>query len=363
MNNIIHVQPALPKYRHDFFERLSRVYNSKMKVYYSLGALGALTAPVQFEWAFARLAIKPLPGGLSWQPGVAMLSIKKNDILVLSGNPRQLSTLILLFRAKACGAHVVWWGHYWSSTSQRWRQILRFVPMALADALLFYTDDEVKAFHNDSAAPRKKRPISALNNGINIDPILDVRQEYDASKRESAVMFIGRLTKKANLSLLFYALFELGSIAPDIYIVGDGEEKTHLKSIAKDLGVGDKIHWCGALTDESDISVIANRCKAFVYPGEVGLSLIHAMAYGLPAIVHNDRRLHMPEIAAFKDGESGRTFSHNNSSSLTEVIENILVNDEKLNSYSLVARRIVQNDYNTENMANRFLKLVTEMSG
>ena len=32
-------------------------------------------------------------------------------------------------------------------------------------------------------------------------------------------------------------------------------------------------------------------------PGAVGLSLIHAMAYGLPCLVHSNRLQHMPEIA------------------------------------------------------------------
>ena len=43
--------------------------------------------------------------------------------------------------------------------------------------------------------------------------------------------------------------------------------------------------------------------RIFVYPGEVGLSLIHAMAYGLPCLVHSDRLKHMPEISISKGNE------------------------------------------------------------
>lgn len=63
--------------------------------------------------------------------------LEAGDVLVLPGNPRNLSSLILLVRGKFNGATIVWWGHYWSSTSRRWRQVLRSLVMAFADVILF----------------------------------------------------------------------------------------------------------------------------------------------------------------------------------------------------------------------------------
>ena len=42
---------------------------------------------------------------------------------------------------------------------------------------LFYTDEEVTAYKN-SNGKNDRRPISALNNGINIDPIKNLRTPY-----------------------------------------------------------------------------------------------------------------------------------------------------------------------------------------
>lgn len=141
MASIIHVQPALPAYRLDFFERLRLRYGIEVEVYYTAGSLGILTESSKPEWATTVGPIRSLPGGFEWQSGVAGVPIKRGDIVVLSGNPRQLSTLVVLLRARVLGARVIWWGHYWSSTSRRWRQVLRYLPMVLADALLFYTDE------------------------------------------------------------------------------------------------------------------------------------------------------------------------------------------------------------------------------
>ena len=93
MNNIIYVQPALPRYRLDFFERLHVIYAERMQVYYSPGSLGVLTENVEMNWAVAAGPLRRILGGMVWQVGVVQVPIRRNDIIVLSGNPRQISTL------------------------------------------------------------------------------------------------------------------------------------------------------------------------------------------------------------------------------------------------------------------------------
>ena len=358
---IIHVQPALPRYRMDFFARLSQHFGSRMEVFYSPGSLGALTMPVEVEWAHAVGPMRRLPFGLVWQPDVASIPLKDADILVLSGNPRQLSSLVLMARAKLAGAKVVWWGHYWSSTSRRWRQLLRYIPMALADALLFYTDQEIADFENEGFSCTTSKPIHALNNGLDLEPILRLRKFYHADQRENALLFVGRLTAKAQLWLGLEALQQLGEEAPTLHVIGEGSEKGYLIKLSEDLGLTDKVVWHGTITNEASIADVANRCRGFVYPGEVGLSLIHAMGYGLPAVVHDQKRRHMPEIAAFRDGLTGLSFQHGSASSLAKAIHSFLTNDDLLNGFSAHTKTIVGPEFSTAGMAKRFVYLVEQM--
>ena|SRR5690554_2049778 len=361
--NIIFVQPALPSYRIDFFDRLYENFESKLKVYFSAGQLGALTSSVDRPWAFQVGRIRPLLGGLSWQCGVAGIPLRREDVLVLSGNPRHLSTLVLLARAKLLNIKIIWWGHYWSSTSRRWRQVMRFLPMALVDANLFYTDDEVQSYRNDRFALGKGNLVAALNNGLDDKEINFRRKDYASADRERALLFVGRLTPKANLGLAIRALANLGAKAPSLYIVGSGEEEYSLKSLADSLGVSDAVHFYGASTDEEFISTVANKCRAFLYPGEVGLSLIHAMAYGLPAIVHSQRRSHMPEIAAFDDGVTGLSFSMDNADSLAAVISENIDNFDLLDRLSYNSKLKVANSFTTKSMSVRFCQLVEALDG
>ncbi|PTR11624.1 glycosyltransferase family 4 protein [Cereibacter azotoformans] len=362
MTVILHIQPALPRYRIDFFERLSQRYGPTMKVIYSPGSLGALTRPVSAKWAIAVGPMQRLAGGLVWQPGVAGLAVGRGDIIVLSGNPRQISTMVLLVRAKLNGARVVWWGHYWSSTSRRWRQLLRHLPMAVADAILFYTDNEVDAFLAEPIPTRDRRIVAALNNGINVEEIRNLRQPFIAAERENALLFIGRLSAKAELELGLQALALLRDKAPVLHVIGDGDLRTVLQVQARKLGLGESIVWHGALVDEARIAEVANRCLAFMYPGEVGLSLIHAMAYTLPAIVHDEPRRHMPEIAAFRAGETGLSFARGDACSLARMIQTMLPDGGRLEQFAAAAAGIVGPSFTTEDMADRFEALITRMT-
>lgn len=364
MKKIIFVQPALPKYRLDFFKRLSIEYNENLRVYFSLSfALKSLEVTETHNWAFELNPIYVLSylAYLEWQPNIIGLKVNKGDILILSGNPRQISTLVLLLKAKLKGVKVIWWGQYWSSTSRRWRQLLRFIPMSLADALIFYTDTEIESFKTDTLAFGKKKPIAALNNGIDITEIKRFKAKYKADERSLSLLFIGRLTEKCKLNLAFEALHRLGSNSPTLHIIGSGQEQKALLKLSEKLNITKYIYWYGTLTDEVEISKIANNCKVFLYPGEVGLSLIHAMAYGLPAIVHNDKRYHMPEIAAFTKNVTGTDFKMNDVDSLCQSLSLILSNNNKLNYYSKKSYDIIEKNFNTEVMAKRFTCLITEL--
>lgn len=232
--------------------------------------------------------------------------------------------------------------------------------MRLSDAVLFYTDREIDEYRS-TLRRDDTRPIGALNNGLNVEPIRAVRTVYDARGRDNAVLFIGRITEKANLGLLLKALTypELADVT--LHVVGSGPEEGNARDEASALAINDRVVWHGGTTDEVCISRVANRCRVMVYPGEVGLSLIHGMAYGLPAIIHSDRWKHMPEVAAFRDGFNGASFEKEDHASLARVIREALENPDTLNAWSRNCVQTTEEDFNTASMARRFQDLITEL--
>jgi glycosyltransferase involved in cell wall biosynthesis len=358
---VIVFQPALPKYRLDFFSRLADRLGSGFAVYFSPTDMGVLTDPSgQFRWAKRLLPIRQLFPGAEWQPGVAGFPVGKSDIVVVSGSPRNLSNMFMLAKAKLRGAKTVWWGQYWSSTSRKHTFLIRRLLMKLSDAILLYTDHEVAEYQMAHGSSRK--PIVGLNNGIEIDEVARLRKPYIAKERGRRIFFVGRLTEKAELSLLLQAMAEPRLAAVRLAIVGDGPEKDQLLSLARRLRVDDRIEWHGGISDEDKIAAVANQCRLFVYPGAVGLSLLHAMAYGLPVVVHDDRWGHMPEIAAFYSARNGLEFARGDAGALASAISQAMDATEHDASWSDAARHVADTEFNTRVMADRFCQLVERLA-
>jgi len=359
---VIVVQPTVPSYRVDFFNRLAEFLGSRLIVYSSKGNLGALSEePEELPWQRSLGPMRSIGLGLQYQAGTSVIPLSPSDILVVSGAPRCISNLFLLLRARLVGAKTIWWGHYWSSTSRTWRHVFRLQLMRLSSAVLFYSDKEVVEYRK-SRWLSERQPLSALNNGINVEPIRKLRSDYLVSKRSCSILFIGRLTAKAKLSLLLLALTNPSLSQVRLEVVGDGEEEDALQAEALALGLGSRVRWHGGTIDEARIAAVANQCQVFVYPGEVGLSLIHAMAYGLPVIIHDDRWRHMPEFAAFTNGITGVTFKAGSVDSLVTTISEALSDYPQLARWSAACIKLVDAQFNTAEMAQRFLALVEEVS-
>src|SRR5205823_5506869 len=65
--------------------------------------------------------------------------------------------------------------------------------------------------------------------------------------------------------------------------------------------------------DENKIFQLLSQTCVVVSPGEIGLTAIHAMTYGLPVITHNKFDKQGPEYACIIPGTTGDFFDYNNS--------------------------------------------------
>jgi len=356
---VVIFQPALPAYRIGLFDRMHKALGAGFQVFASAASIDdpdALARP----WARKLAPTTKLPIGIEWQPGALNVRLQRGDVVVVSGAPRCLTNILLLIKARAVGARTIWWGHYWSSTSRPWRARLRLMIAQLSDALMFYTEREVETYRRRYGV-RDDKPVFALNNGIETDEIARLRTPYDAVARGRNILFIGRLTEKSEFPLLLHALAAPICGGVTLHVIGEGVEGAKARSLASVLGLESRIQWHGALLDETRIAQIANRCALLVYPGSVGLSLIHGLAYGLPAIVHDDPLRHMPEFAALEQGRNGALFRRRDARSLAQVIATALRDTDQLMMMSANAVATTTDTYNARDMAERFCAAIEEV--
>lgn len=133
-------------------------------------------------------------------------------------------------------------------------------------------------------APAEK--ISVLRNGVDLDRFrpLDrdtLRKSLPAGK---IVVSVGSLIERKRHDIAIRAIAALPDAA--LWIVGEGEEKNRLKSLARSLGVADRVDFLGQREHDQLVEVY-NAADALILPStREGWPnvLLEAMACGTPAV-------------------------------------------------------------------------------
>ena len=217
----------------------------------------------------------------------------KNDVFVLPADLHQPRFLLLGLLAVCLNKRVFFLGHL---TGKRWGKLgnsLRRIYFTWPFKMFCYYQSELN-FKHDRIIP--------LENSVNTDSISSVRNEMDFKKKSVAtlrVLFIGRETEKSNFGFfLSVAAYFWGS-------------NVHFFAIGPKARDDNSINFYGEVTEEKSIAEIFENIDIVFYPGDVGLSLIHAFQYNTPCIIHSDFSKHYPEVTHFKEGENGLTFKRN----------------------------------------------------
>jgi glycosyltransferase involved in cell wall biosynthesis len=113
-----------------------------------------------------------------------------------------------------------------------------------------------------------------------------VRRELGVDPAELLVVYVGRIAPIKRLDLLVRAtaLAIEGGAPIRLAIVGDGEQRAQLESMAGELGIGDRCHFLGYRRDLPRIFAAGDVAAISSANEGTPVSLIEAGATGLPAI-------------------------------------------------------------------------------
>jgi glycosyltransferase involved in cell wall biosynthesis len=309
-------------------------------------------------------------GRLYWQRDMnPSRDADKGDVAVISGNPRYLSTLRFVERARRRGIGLVWWGHGWSPTSTRFNAHIRHRLMARMDAVLVYTEAEAVEL-------RRRLPdvsILGAQNSIDQSPIRRARELWSESRlgdfkashgleQRRVLLFCGRLRHEipTGIEWLIDAMSLLtrhdGSYLA--VVIGDGQDRERLVRLVEQRGLAGNFRWVGAEYREDALAPWFLSALCFVYPGSIGLSLLHAFGYGLPVITHGDRRRHGPEIAALAHERNGLEFDIGSGAALADQIGRLACDADLRERLARNALETVATRFSMDIMVERFMSAI-----
>ena len=319
-----------------------------------------------------RLRKLPLVGELRWHAVQwKLVDGKQADIVVLSWNVRALSFWAALVRARVNRVPVALWGHGYSKKSRNpFVDWLRALPIKLSSAVVFY-DHQTASLYDHSGLDKQKIFVAA--NGLDFVEIQAVRKailiEYPTPDEAKAslglgegpvLLYLGRLHSQNRLDLLIDALEQVLNAYPlcKLVIIGKGEEeRRRLSGLILNAGVADRVVWVGAIYDENKLAPWMLASDLFVYPCNVGLSLIHAFNYGLPAVLCEPLEEHNPEVAIVEAQKNAVLASSQTADALGSAILGALKSKTFQEQLGICALESVASNHNVSGMVIEFRRL------
>lgn len=213
--------------------------------------------------------------------------------------------------------------------------------------------------------------IEVIPTGIDFEPfrkdnfdkkdIDDLKASYGIKKDEKVVLFIGRIAKEKSIDVIIKSMKELERKMDNFkfLIVGDGPEKSELESLAKSLGMQNRVVFAGE-KPWKDIPMYYQLGDVFVSASVTetqGLTFTEAMASSVPVVAKYDENLEN----IMKDKINGLIFKTDEE--LTGIIFEVLNNEILRNRIIKGAEGLIEDmsaKHFGENVARLYEKVINE---
>lgn len=367
-------QPALPHYRLPIFRSLANEPDIVLRVIYGKSAEIANVAPEGLdgiELPYYQRHV-PLIGEAYTDPGFrARVKDFEPDVVVMPWNARQrdMGGHLRWLRTRRVGS--VLWGHGYSKHEKLWRRWLRNHMARRADAILLYNQTAARRLINEGfSADRVVVAPNALDQTVNQqvreywqehpDQLTELARRYDLVDRK-IVLFVSRLDSANRLDLLIKALPTIVNRTPTatLLIVGGGDiERDRLESLTQQLGVVDHVRFTGPVYDPREVGGLMSLGDVFCYPRNIGLSILHAFAFGLPVVTSDQTESQNPEIESLREGVNGRLYRDHDAHDLARVITDCLQDNSMRQQLSLESLRTAHEIYTPRAMIDGMLNAI-----
>lgn len=252
------------------------------------------------------------------------------DAYILEGDAYYLSSWVAALLAKVRRRRVVFWSHGWTRTDRGLKHLARVLFYRLADGLLLYGDRARSIGIQCGFAAER---LYVMYNSLDFDDqrkcradvsdaeVAALRHRLFGSQTVPVVIASARLTEKKRFDMLIRALgiVNRSGRRVDLLFVGDGPTRSSLETLARSESV--KVVFAGACYDEPGLARYFACATVTASPGDVGLTCMHSLGYGVPVVTHSDPGQQMPEFEAIIPGVTGDLFEPGNVEDLAKKLD------------------------------------------
>lgn len=278
-------------------------------------------------------------GSLTYQVGMLRQLKESYTHYIILGDTRSLSTWLFciiarfFFRKKT----VCFWTHGWYGKESYCERLMKKIFFRLPNGCIFTYGDYARELMLKEGFSSEK--ILTIHNSLSYDTHINIRARLKRSdvymrhfgNDNPNLFFIGRLTPVKKLDQILYAMLESkkkGNIY-NLTFIGGGSKIAELQHLVDMLGLKDNVWFYGPCYDEYELSDLIYNADLCVAPGNIGLTAVHSLVFGTPAITHNDFKWQMPEYEVIKEGVTGTFFERDNIFDLSDKIDEWFLKNHK----------------------------------
>lgn len=263
------------------------------------------------------------------QKGISQFLFKGFETFIISDDITKLNHWSFLLYCKLTGKRTFAWTHGWYGKESFGKKIIKKIFLNLFTGIFLYGDRAKSLMVKEGFNSDK---LFVIHNSLDYNSQLQQRTNVQTTdvysrhfgNRRPVIIFIGRLTAVKKLNLLLEALSNLkkeGKIF-NLTFIGDGTETDNLKALCNSLGLNSQVWFYGACYDDRINSELIYNADLCVAPGNIGLTAMHVMMFGCPALTHSDFKWQMPEYEAIRPGITGDFFIKDDIASISQSIYN-----------------------------------------
>lgn len=302
-----------------------------------------------------------------WQENLnGVLKNNSFDAVIFLGDWKFISTWFAVRSLQKSGVHCLFWSHGLLNKKKSLNNSLKYWFLKRFRDGGFLYSHAAKENLLDMGYPYDLTVIyNSLDFKLQVETINRLNSE--AKPKDTAypnLVFTGRLLADRNLELVFDAMKLLSeeNIIVDLVIIGSGPHLDSLKNYTATLGLIDRVKFLGAIYDENVIGRYFMNSAACVFPGPIGLTVIHAFTYGTPVVTNDNFARHKPEAEVLVDEVNSFLFREGDRVSLAQKIKRVLnLNGQEKEQFKMNTFKAVQEKYNpgkqTELIVNRLSQL------
>ena len=195
-------------------------------------------------------------------------------------------------------------------------------------------------------------PLRVIPNGVDLAYYASPTRAWSPPR----LLFVGRLVYQKGLDLLFKALGALKSHPWELWLVGDGPQRTRLELLAEKYQITERVRFENWLTDKALLKKY-QQANLFVFPSRhegMPNAVLEAMACGLPVIA--TRIAGNEELVI--NGETGLLLPTEDADALQDALARLLTDARERERMGAAGRARVEAHYAWSQISAQYLKLI-----